>query len=293
MVLGQGGFGTVMQGVLHEHARSIAVAVKVLPPHVECRADGMEAIKREAQLLVKLQSPFIVTFYGLTSGSIIVMEFMSHGSLDKMISTSADTLHSFNLKIQLLLDVIRGLEYLHTMGVIHADMKSPNILLTQDNGYLKAKISDFGLTHILGGNESDDTSSPVLALSLRWAAPELLKTGTPIGLSKAQDMYSFGVVIWEIFAMDKPLKDLSRPEIIKRVLSGNRDEIPQGTPVWIVNLIRQCWELDPTVRGSATVVRRILVTNAVAIGEVASNTPPLASPSESLPQVNMHNTITL
>jgi serine/threonine protein kinase len=259
-VLGLGGCGKVVTGVWRDAGRPLAVAVKMIHPHHLQNTAILTKLKQEANLLIKLRSPYTTMLYGLHQGCNLVLEMMNQGSLYGMIKTHPDRLSPLTTKVPILLDIIRGLEYLHSEGVIHADMKSPNILLCcHESGAPKAKISDFGISHVIQ-NEGDDTTTPVSVISFRWVAPELLEDSPqPSRLSKAADIYSYGIIVWEVFALRPPLADLRGIALIHKILSGERDNPPPNTPSAFIRIIATCCEMTPSQRPSASVIRQTIM----------------------------------
>jgi serine/threonine protein kinase len=248
--------------------------------------------------MIRLRSPYIVTCYGLSgNGSVIVMERMTHGSLCTRIESTPHLLSSLEDKLQVAVDIIHGIEFLHHQGVVHADLKSPNVLLTDiGNGALKAKLADFGLSHVLWCG--DETTSPLLGMSIRWAAPELLVPATA-HQSKAADMYAYGVILWELLALQKPLKAFSGPELARQVLVGERDEIPSSASPQMRDLVTQCWSMDQSRRLSAATVRHVLLQYCDVIrgskGETGGNSFQSSSggADQSDPKCQSHNSVTL
>jgi serine/threonine protein kinase len=147
-------------------------------------------------------------------------------------------------QINIALNIARGLLYLHVNGVIHRDLRSKNVLV---NASYQAKLTDFGLAKIF----SDSIKSiKYQAPPMEWSAPECAETGH----SKETDIYSFGMILWEIVTNKKPFSNFqgqSRDiEIYKHVLSGKREAIPSTVPKFYVELIQACWKTNPKERPS-------------------------------------------
>jgi serine/threonine protein kinase len=135
--------------------------------------------------------------------------------------------------------LFQGMAYLHSMGVIHRDLKSSNIILDADG---RVKIVDFGLScfQSSGPDHTAETGT------YRWMAPEVI-CHEPY--STAADVYSFGVVLWELLTRDRPFKDMTPIQAAFAVARhGHRPPIPQGTPPPLASLIRRCWHSDPAAR---------------------------------------------
>ena len=115
---------------------------------------------------------------------------MELGSLYDVLHNELVPVLPMSLKIKLATQAAQGMHFLHTWGIVHRDLKSPNILL--DDKW-NAKISDFGLTKFKQDSNSDIDQ---MAGSLFWTAPEILGEEAPF--SEPSDVYSFGIVMWEL-----------------------------------------------------------------------------------------------
>jgi sterile alpha motif and leucine zipper-containing kinase AZK len=135
------------------------------------------------------------------------------------------------------LDVSSAMEYLHCFGVIHRDIKSPNILLDVRG---RGKIADFGLSKIRsGGSNSGSSSSGVGVGTLRWMSPEMMKEG---GGGADTDVFSFGVVLWELATGQLPWKDLAPVQIIGVVgYEGRCLQVPPHCLPSVAAIIRSCF----------------------------------------------------
>ncbi len=253
--LGSGGYGVVRKGVLRDGKRKYDVAVKILLDRHINSSEARRSLLREAALMVELKSPYIVEVYGICDSRMLVMELMNYGSLYTLIGKTDPNSFPYSLRVQFMVDSIRGIEYLHDSDVIHADMKSLNILLCTDGGSFKAKISDFGLSRIIAGDGCESTNTN--HISLRWAAPEMLQDRPKI--RRAIDIYAFGVVMWELLTLKKPYADLNLGPLIQKVISGERETIPPETAPQIASIITQCWSQYPEDRPRASYVRELLV----------------------------------
>lgn len=213
------------------------VAIKIMSEENLLKENMKQKLLDEAIMMVELRNPFIVQVYGMC-GSMLVMELMTLGSLYNLIESNYQQLQRGKIRVQIMIDVAKGLEYLHNKSIIHGDMKSPNILLCEEGGSLKAKISDFGLSRI-GYNNGMSMTATSGVLSLKWAAPELLQESPR--LSQGVDIYAYGMVMWELITLKKPFEGLSMGSIIRKVVCGEREIIPMDTPDIISKIIEECW----------------------------------------------------
>jgi serine/threonine protein kinase len=126
------------------------------------------------------------------------MEYAEQRSLNRWIEKNENNPHDWQLNYRFIDQITKGLVYLHSENIIHRDLKSHNILITKDN---VAKIADFGLAKII--DDSLASSGRKTKGSIRWMAPEVLKTGKH---SFKSDTYSLGMIMWEIVAKNtKPI----------------------------------------------------------------------------------------
>lgn len=137
----------------------------------------------------------------------------------------------------------RGMTYLHsgTPPVLHRDLKSANLLL--DESYT-AKVCDFGLSRL----KAQDRSMTGNCGTVQWMAPEVLANQR---YAEPADVYSFGIIVWEMLTGECPYEGMSAIQCALAVLNGDhRPEIPSWCPPALSALIRACWEQNPERRPS-------------------------------------------
>ncbi|RHY26520.1 hypothetical protein DYB32_007533 [Aphanomyces invadans] len=214
-VLASGGFGVVHKATF----KGETVAVKQLLPSIDGNSDAVTDFMEEIRLCSMLDHPHIVRFIGVTWTTLkdvsAVIEFMPKGDLANLVrstnnsvklvwSTGDDSNVASGTvsKLQILWDVVAGLEYLHGFHVIHRDLKAKNVLLGDQ---YEAKLSDFGTSRSTVGDATmtaevcrrqrpQDLNSEQVG-TIAWIAPEVLK-GQKYSVSA--DMYSFGVLMSEV-----------------------------------------------------------------------------------------------
>ncbi|XVF25957.1 hypothetical protein REPUB_Repub13aG0258600 [Reevesia pubescens] len=191
--IGEGAFGPVYKAQM---ATGQTVAVKVLA--TDSRQGAMEFLT-EVLLLGRLHHRNLVNLVGYSAEKgkhMLVYVYMSNGSLASHIYNEKQEPLSWNLRVQIALDVARGLEYLHygaVPPVVHRDIKSSNILLDR---FMKGRVSDFGLSR----QEKNRYSSDVKG-TFGYVDPEYMSTSI---FTKKSDVYSFGVLLFEIMSGKKP-----------------------------------------------------------------------------------------
>jgi len=182
---------------------------------------------------------------------VIVMELMPRGSLYRMIhSVSAITPEQVR---NYLLDAARGMDYLHNHEplIIHRDLKSHNLLISDSDSI---KVCDFGLAKIMGPANSTMTQSGTPA----WAAPEVLRCER---YNQMADVYSYGVVIWELLSRDVPFSTLPPFQIVTLVgHQGIRLPILPTWPQPYVQLMTACWAEKPVDRPTFSTIQQLLLT---------------------------------
>ena len=169
------------------------------------------------------------------------------GSLHELLHDTAHEL-IWLARINIALGISGGLNYLHEQNILYRDLKSLNILI--DKNY-QAKLSDFGLAKI--ELETNSTRSKVMSVyigSICWKAPELFKPKAIY--TEACDVYSLGMVLWELVTRSLPFADASDDTtVISWVKEGEQEDIPTDCPAELASLIKTCWSNDPTQRPTA------------------------------------------
>ncbi|KAK9048470.1 hypothetical protein SSX86_032566 [Deinandra increscens subsp. villosa] len=192
--IGHGGFGRVYLAQLSLSGQQRTVAIKRLDP---ASRQGQHEFLMEIQMLSCYKHKNIICLLGFcyeSNEKILVYEHAEHGSLDKYLTSPKLT---WLQRLQISIGAARGFNYLHNeVGpqhrVLHRDIKSANILLTEK---WEAKISDFGLSKISPSNVAFTFLVTGVCGTEGYVDPEYVKSGT---LTKESDVYSFGVVLFEI-----------------------------------------------------------------------------------------------
>ena len=241
-LIGEGGFGTVYKGVY----KGTTVAVKELKSFGLSDPKIFSDIRREIALLNQLRSPYIVTCLGsmaTRSKVMIVMEYCKYGTLTKLLRGPP---LSRKMRLRLLTDVARGMDYLHRNSIIHRDLKPDNLLLVSLSlsAPVRVKISDFGSSRAV--------------VELNGTAQNLTRgVGTPVYMAPEQfngaqysfpsDVYAYGMVSWEVWYQCPPYSNFTSTEaILSFVCSGHRPTVAESCP--IRDLLASCWQQDPGKR---------------------------------------------
>ncbi|XP_061350746.1 uncharacterized protein LOC133295881 isoform X2 [Gastrolobium bilobum] len=265
--LGSGTFGTVYHGKW----RGTDVAIKRItdrcfagkPSEQERMRDDFwnEAIK-----LADLHHPNVVAFYGVVldgpGGSVAtVTEYMVNGSLRNALQECARNLDK-RKRLLIAMDVAFGMEYLHGKNIVHFDLKSDNLLVNlRDPHRPICKVGDLGLSKV----KRQTLISGGVRGTLPWMAPELLNGSSSL-VSEKVDVFSFGIVMWELFTGEEPYADLHYGAIIGGIVSNTlRPPVPESCdPEWRL-LMERCWSSEPSERPSFTEIANELRSIATKI----------------------------
>ncbi|XP_077700828.1 ephrin type-A receptor 10 isoform X1 [Canis aureus] len=250
--LGAGRFGELSFGCLQLPGR------QELPVAVHTLRDGCSDSQRlsflaEALTLGQFDHSHVVRLEGvITRGStlMIVTEYMSHGALDGFLRRHEGQLAAGQL-LGLLPGLASAMKYLSEMGYVHRGLAARRVLVTSG---LICKISGFGR------GPRDRAEAVYTTMSGRspalWAAPETLQFGH---FSSASDVWSFGVVMWEVMAFgERPYWDMSGQDVIKAVEDGFRLPPPRHCPSLLHRLMLDCWQKDPGERPRFSQIHSIL-----------------------------------
>ncbi|KAF6257683.1 hypothetical protein COO60DRAFT_1701734 [Scenedesmus sp. NREL 46B-D3] len=194
------------------------------------------------------------------SFNILVMERCDRGNLSDAVCCEG-LLHrrgpdgvlrvSMGLLYTVLLDVAAALRYMHSLGLVHLDVKASNVLLQTTSGRLGgfpvAKLGDLGLVKLLGKGGSLVNRST--SGTLTHLAPERLQEGSLI--TPAADAYSFGMLMYELYTGQQPYSGLAPgPELMRAVFDGLRPRLPDSTPPGYTALAEACWSRHTSQRPS-------------------------------------------
>jgi len=217
--------------------RETKVAVKQLNNFSISEKD-IDDFRSEAEILKNLRPhPNVVLFLGVTTPPqplTIVAEFCEGGSLYALIQCDAKI--SEELEFKVLSQMAKGMLHLHSEGIVHRDLAARNILLTE---HFDAKVTDFGMSRVKGGNTQDSKTTNDVG-PLKWMPPESIKDKL---YSYKTDVWSYGVVMYELLERQDPYGDLDAVTVGMRVVyEGLRLQCPQRAAATWKELMTKCFK---------------------------------------------------
>nr|XP_019070734.1 probable serine/threonine-protein kinase DDB_G0278509 isoform X2 [Solanum lycopersicum] len=259
--IGQGAFGVVYHGIW----KGSDVAVKVFFGN-QCGDTTLLDYKKEIDIMKRLRHPNVLLFMGAVSSQeklAIITEYMPRGSLFKALHRNNPPL-DLKRRLRMALDVARGMCYLHRRNppIVHRDLKSSNLLVDKS---WTVKVGDFGLSKLkhatfLTANSGRGTP--------QWMAPEVLRNEPS---TEKSDVFSFGVILWELMTESVPWKDLNPLQVVGVVgFMDGRLDIPQKLDPRVSAIILDCWQSKPELRPSFEDISRRMTDIILSFGGLTS-----------------------
>jgi eukaryotic-like serine/threonine-protein kinase len=282
--LPRGGMSRVFAAT--ENALGRTVVIKVLTPEL-AKSLSAERFKREISLAARLQHPHIVPLLnaGQAAGSLYyTMPLVDGESLRERMSRERPM--PIESVVRILEEISGALDYAHELGIVHRDIKPENVMFFHE----RAVVLDFGIGKALSAASADETDPNQLRITQRG-----MSLGTPLyippeqaagdpGLDHRADIYSLGVVAYEMLTGHPPFSGRS----VSDILLAHRDRIPESivaqrpdTPPQLARVVMKCLEKKPADRPqSAAEIVRILrstpssATQIVGVPRALSQLPP-------------------
>ncbi|KAK8895154.1 hypothetical protein M9Y10_023596 [Tritrichomonas musculus] len=245
--IGSGSFGQVFK-VQNKKTKEIFAAKVTATPPAEQLKDFKKTMEREILHIFQIHHPSILRFIGVSKSDfsgdnnpVIITEYLSNGSLSDLLSSSLDDCHqdqwNDTIKLINIYGIATSMAFLHAHNIIHRDLKPANILL---NDYLFPILADFGLSK----NQSLVSSTIEIKGTPLYIPPETWEEET---YSKEGDVYAFALIVYEIITNEKPFRNLSTFQVMKRVTKGERPDTSL-IPKPYKDLIEACWSNEPSKR---------------------------------------------
>ena len=242
MLIGDGGMANVY--LAYDRTLKRHVAIKMLRYELSKDEGFIKRFKRESAQVINLDHPNIVHVYSVGDYKqlpFIVMEYVNgktlkdylreHGALDPQTA------------IHVMTQLAEGVLYAHQNKIIHRDLKSQNIMITEDQ---VVKITDFGIA--LSSNEADITQTNTIMGSVHYLAPELARGNLA---TERSDIYALGIILYELLTGDVPFKGEGAVNIALQHLEAEMPSIKlvnDQLPNSLDNIISRCTSKQPSER---------------------------------------------
>jgi serine/threonine-protein kinase len=283
--MGRGGMGIVYRA--RDRRLKRWVAVKVLPPELAYRAEIRSRFLREAETAAQLTHPHIVPIYSVDEADGIVyfaMACVDGENLGRRIHTRGPM--PVDDVRRILAEVSDALAYAHARGVVHRDIKPDNILLDKDGD--RAMVSDFGIARaIIDGADSRLTATGMAIGTPAFMSPE--QSAGDREVDGRSDLYSLGVVAYQMLAGELPFQATSTPAMLVKHLSERPTPVDQRRPDCppdLAAIVMRLLEKEPAQRfnDAEELEGALLGTRPVAPPSYATTQPPRgALPPAPLP----------
>jgi serine/threonine protein kinase len=275
--VGQGQFGQVFCG--SDRTTGELVALK----NLDHRRFKTRNFLRELAVLVRLDHPNIVSFHALeynAKGRYIVMDYCQGGTLRHLMESKLEL--SLAQKLQIIRDILSGLEHVHDRNVIHCDLKPENILLNVTAQGWMAQVADFGIAHF--NEKTEESGSTGNTGSPAYMAPERFYGK----FSPASDLYAVGVILYELISGKRPFSGM--PIEVMNAHFNHPLRIPKSVPMMLKTVIRKALQKLPQHRYTSAAQMQLALETAIATLDHTMPTTeieeeePDDAPKESLPQ---------
>lgn len=213
--VGTGGFGTVFRATQDIVGRE--VAIKVILPQYANHPDFIRRFETEAQLVARLEHPFIVPLYDYwrePGNAYLVMRYLRGGSLHTLLEDGGRPLPE---SVNIVEQVASALTFAHRNGVVHRDLKPENILLDEDNN---AYLTDFGIAKDLESTSAHTPQEGAIIGSPMYLSPEQIRGDV---ITERADIYSLGLLTYELLSGERPFASKAMPALL---LSHLEDPMP-------------------------------------------------------------------
>lgn len=259
--LGEGEFGSVMEGLLNQEEAVLKVAVKTMKIAI-CTRSEMEDFLREAACMKEFDHPNVMRLLGVClqtvesegyPSPVVILPYMKHGDLHSYLLYSRLGDCPLYLPSQMLVkfmaDIARGMEYLSSKNFIHRDLAARNCMLNEN---MNVCVADFGLSKKIY-NGDYYRQGRISKMPVKWIAIESLADRV---YTTKSDVWSFGVTMWEIATRGQtPYPGVENSEIYDYLRQGNRLKQPPDCLDSIYSLMFSCWLLSPKDRPSFETLR--------------------------------------
>ncbi|GBC18495.1 kinase-like domain-containing protein [Rhizophagus irregularis DAOM 181602=DAOM 197198] len=270
--LAKGGFGTIYKAIWKDgfiekwdsennqwERRKNPIGHKNFPVALKCLHNSQDITSeflREIGSHTMIVSNHVTQCYGITkdpesNNFMMVMSYAKEGSLRQHLNNRFNSM-KWKSKLEILVDIAKGLDSIHEKGLIHRDFHCGNML--QNDGY--TYITDLGLSQPANVLKSSQDEYKKVYGVLPYVAPEVLRGKE---YTQESDIYAFGIIAYEVCTGLPPYHDIAHDEFLAiSICQGLRPKSNYKIPQLILDKIEQCWNSDPLKRPKAQELRGLL-----------------------------------
>jgi hypothetical protein len=279
--IGRGGMGIVY--LARDKRLKRPVAIKLLPPELAFRSEIRSRFLREAETAAQLSHPSIVPIYSVdekdglvyfvmafVDGANLAQRIQEHGALDAIETR------------RIMRDVADALAYAHERGVVHRDIKPDNILLDRQSG--RPMVTDFGIARAISDGNARLTATGIAIGTPAFMSPE--QSAGDRDLDGRSDLYSLGVVAYQMLSGDLPFNASNTPALLVKHLSERPvpiDERRLDVPPDLARAVMLCLEKSPEDRfpSARALVAALDSGDVPQLPAIRAQTPSAAQPAYS------------
>jgi tRNA A-37 threonylcarbamoyl transferase component Bud32 len=280
--VGEGGMGTVYRAVDLMLERE--VAIKAIRPELSREPEIVERFRAEAKMLARLSHPAIATIYSFfVEGEdlFLAMEFVRGSSLSHLLQSAGPL--PWERAVPLLAGALDGIDQAHRVGIVHRDLKSDNLMVSESG---TVKVMDFGIARLIGSSRL--TRTGLLVGTLHYMAPEQIR-GEEV--DRRTDIYALGAVLYEMLTGRVPFQGASDYAVLKAHVE--EDPAPPsaampGLPSWLDQAILKALAKAPAERFQTVEELRLFLLGG--LGSPAAAGPTFVMPAADQPTLRLEPT---
>ena len=241
--LGAGGMGTVYKA--KDIRLNRYVAIKMLHSHITNHSNVYKRFQNEAMISAQINHPHVTTlldFIEVDGRSYLIMEYVDGSALDELLQSNGPLPEQ--RCIDICIQMLKGLSEAHQHHILHRDLKPGNIMVNK-KGFVK--IMDFGIAHISSATRI--TAQNKVIGTAEYIAPEIYLGKEP---TKVSDLYSIGIILYEMLSGDVLFKAESEASLIYQVVNSKPKIKLLGVSPDLISIIKKLTDKNPSKRYRST-----------------------------------------